>query len=57
MGMTCRPMGSQTDHHARMLNGLIRIVKFGSHGPYILSLGIHQKLFHPVYGNDFRVVI
>ena len=57
MAVSRRPVGSQTDDHAGMLDGAVRIVKLAAYGAHILSLGIHQKLFHPVHGNDLGVVV
>ena len=57
MGMPRRPVGPQPDHHPGVLDGLVRIVELGPHGPHVGPLGVHQKLLHPVDGDDFRVVV
>lgn len=57
MGMSCRAVCSQSDDHAGMLDRLVRIIQFGAYGTHILSLRIHQHLFHPVGGDNFRIVV
>ena len=40
-----------------MLNRLVSVIQLGSHCAHILSLGIHEKLLHPVYGDHLGVII
>jgi hypothetical protein len=55
MGMPAN--SSNTQNYTRMLNRIIRVVQLCAHGPHILTLRKHQHLLHPVWGDDFRVVV
>ena len=55
--MARRPVGSQPQYDSRVLDSLIGKVKLGSHSPHILPLGVHQKLFHPVYRDHLGVIV
>ncbi len=57
MSVSGGSVGSQTDDNTGMLNGFIAVIQLGTHGTHILSLGIHQKLLHPVHRDDLRVII
>ena len=57
MGMAGRPVGSQSYDNARMLNGVVRVVELRSHSGHVRALGIHQKLLHPLPGDDFHVIV
>ena len=57
MGMSRGTVCSQSDDYAGMLDCLVRIIQFGAYGTHILSLGIHQHLFHPVGRDDFRIIV
>ena len=57
MGMSCGTVCSQSDDHTGMLDRLVRIIQLGTYGTHILSLGIHQHLFHPVGRDNLRIVV
>ena len=50
-------MCSQSDDHAGMLDCFVRIIQLGTYGTHILSLGIHQHLFHPIGRDNLRIVV
>ena len=48
---------TQADDDARMLNGIVRIVKLTADCSHVRPLGVHQKLLHPVHRNHLRIII
>ena len=50
-------MSSQPDHHASMLDRIVRIIKLCSYCTNIFTLCIHKKLLHPVRTDHFRIVV
>ena len=57
MDMPRRPVLSQPEYYACMLNRPVFIVKLGAHRTHILSLGIHKQLFNPVKRNHLRIIV
>ena len=57
MGMARRPVGAETDDNACVLNGIVRIVKLTADCSHIRPLGVHQKLLHPVTGDDLHIIV
>jgi len=57
MHMPRRPVRAKPDHHARMLDRLVAVIKLSADRAHILPLGVHQKLLHPVDRDHLRVVV
>ena len=57
MTVSCRSVSSQSQNHTCMLNGIVLIIELCSYSAYILTLGVHQKLFHPVQRDDLCIIV
>ena len=55
--IVCVMVFCNTKYNTGMLDRLVRIIQFGAYGTHILSLGIHQHLFHPVGCDNLRIIV
>ena len=57
MRMPGRPVSTQTNDNARVLNRIVRVIELCSYRGHVRPLGVHQKLLHPLPCDDLHVVI